>query len=274
MELRLGVFTDLQYYDGPPQNGRYYRNSLLKLSEIIKVFNQQKLDHVFNLGDTIDRHLMSYTEIMSLLHEIDTPLSSLAGNHDFAVADSEKHYVYQYLEMPVPYYSMDIKGVKFILLDGNEVSTYAHLAHSKQYNDAVSLINKLVSQNELHGQYYNGAISDLQLHWLREELRMAKVHNQIVVVMCHEPLYPANKHNLLNAEVVLAELIKYEQVKLVLSGHNHAGNYGLLNHIHFVNLKGVVETEQSNAFGLMEINNKGVRIIGFGREVNRELYFR
>ena len=66
-------------------------------------------------------------------------------------------------------------------------------------------------------------------------------------------------------------LAKSSCVKIYLNGHNHAGNYATQNGIHFVNLKGMVETENENAFSIISFSDKQIEIEGFGREENRIL---
>jgi hypothetical protein len=58
-----------------------------------------------------------------------------------------------------------------------------------------------------------------------------------------------------------------------MNGHNHTGNYALQNGIHFVNLKGMVETENENAFSVVSFTGQKIEIKGFGREANRLLVF-
>ena len=62
-------------------------------------------------------------------------------------------------------------------------------------------------------------------------------------------------------------------VKIWLNGHNHAGNYGKFEGIHFVNFKGMVDTETENAFSILTFFNNRIEIEGFGREKNRILEF-
>jgi len=58
---------------------------------------------------------------------------------------------------------------------------------------------------------------------------------------------------------------------MYLNGHNHAGNYVFQNGIHFVNMKGMVETEKENAFSVISFSNEKIEIKGFGREESRIL---
>jgi predicted phosphodiesterase len=68
-------------------------------------------------------------------------------------------------------------------------------------------------------------------------------------------------------------LQKYTAVKIWLNGHNHAGNYEKYNGIHFVNFKGMVDTETENAFSIVTFFNNRIEIEGFGREKNWTLEF-
>jgi predicted phosphodiesterase len=100
-------------------------------------------------------------------------------------------------------------------------------------------------------------------------LQKASNKNQEVAVFCHYPLLPFDAHTLWNSEEVLAILWKFSCVKIYLNGHNHAGNYAFQNGIYFVNLKGMVETENENAFSVISFSDKKIELEGFGREKNR-----
>ena len=55
-----------------------------------------------------------------------------------------------------------------------------------------------------------------------------------------------------------------------LNGHNHAGNYGQLNGIHYLTLKGMVDTEKTS-YAVIEVYTDRLVVKGFGRETEREL---
>jgi hypothetical protein len=56
-----------------------------------------------------------------------------------------------------------------------------------------------------------------------------------------------------------------------MNGHNHAGNYAFQNGIHFITLKGMVETETENAFSEVLFSEKNIEIKGFGQEKSWKL---
>ena len=112
-----------------------------------------------------------------------------------------------------------------------------------------------------------------QLTWLDQILTEADQEMVPVVLLCHFPVYPADVHNLWNAEEVVTLLERHPSVKAWLNGHNHAGNYGLKDGIHFVTFKGMVDTE-TNSFAKLTINHEQIIIRGFGRETDRLLILR
>ena len=94
-----------------------------------------------------------------------------------------------------------------------------------------------------------------------------------VFLFCHFPVWPDNNHNLLNYKEVLSILEKYQNIVAWFNGHNHAGNYGNFNMIHFVTIKGMVETETNNSFALVEVYNNKLWIKGYGREKSQILAY-
>jgi manganese-dependent ADP-ribose/CDP-alcohol diphosphatase len=69
----------------------------------------------------------------------------------------------------------------------------------------------------------------------------------------------------------VAVLVKFNCVKINLNDHSHAGNYAIQNGIHFVNLKGMAETENENAFSVISFSNDKIEIEGFGRVESKNL---
>ena len=112
-----------------------------------------------------------------------------------------------------------------------------------------------------------------QLEWLGDVLEKASRKNQKVIIFCHFPVYPQDPHNLWNSEQVIELIEDYNCVKAYLNGHNHKGNYGTRSGIHFLTMKGMVDTNE-NAYGVITIRNDTLYVTGFGREENRDLILR
>ena len=90
------------------------------------------------------------------------------------------------------------------------------------------------------------------------------------MLFCHFPVYPKNGHNLWNAATLTDLLARYPCVAAYVNGHNHAGNYGQSDGIHYLTLKGMVDTEQSS-YSVIEVYADRLVVKGFGRETEREL---
>ena len=55
-----------------------------------------------------------------------------------------------------------------------------------------------------------------------------------------------------------------------INGHNHAGNYGEKDGIHYLTMKGMVDTLK-NSYGVVEVYEDRLALNGFGRQENREM---
>ena len=89
------------------------------------------------------------------------------------------------------------------------------------------------------------------------------------MVLSHMPVYPANEHNVWNSEAVMKELEAAGNVVAYFNGHNHAGNYGVKNGIQYINLKGMVETADTNSYSIVRVFKDHIEVDGFGREIDR-----
>jgi hypothetical protein len=65
----------------------------------------------------------------------------------------------------------------------------------------------------------------------------------------------------------------YDNIIAWINGHNHSGNYGNLNSTHFITVKGMVETETTNSFALIEVYKNKIWIKGSGREKSQILAY-
>jgi hypothetical protein len=77
----------------------------------------------------------------------------------------------------------------------------------------------------------------------------------------------------LNYKEVLPVLEKHNNIIAWFNGHNHNGSYGNFNMIHFVTLRGMVETENNNSFALVEVYRNKIWIKGSGREKSQILAY-
>lgn len=268
---RFGIVADPQYAPVPPRGTRYYANSLWKLAEAVDHFNSQELDFVVTVGDIIDRHVDSYMHILPIYQRLTHDNWFVLGNHEYSVAADYVETVPAFLGMEERYYDRLVNGVRFIVLDGNDLSLFANPEGTARHDASVALYEALVEANAINAQSWNGGLSDEQFAWLEERLDAAASAGETVVVFGHYPLWPENEHNLWNYEALLDLLGGYDNVVAYFDGHNHAGNYGTRDGIHYVNLEGMVETPDTTAYATIEVYADRIVIDGTGRVADREL---
>ena len=265
----FGVITDSQYCDIKGKDVRKFSLSKDKLSNSVNDFNRMNLECVVHLGDFIERDFKNFDVLNLIYNKLNMPKYHVLGNHDFAVADSLKKDVPNKLGMPSKYYDFQGKGWRFIVLDGNDISFHAYPKNSDESKKA----SKYYKQNKITSPKWNGAIGNRQLSWLRNVIEKAKRNDEKVIIFCHFPVYPPNKHNLWNAEEVIDLIEIYPCVKAYISGHNHKGGYGIKQGIHYLTLKAMVDTEKTS-YAVIRVDGDNINIAGYGREENRNLLIR
>ncbi len=274
--FRFGVIADPQYADLEPNLtlNRYPANSLVKLRAAIEEFNRHDLAFVVTLGDIIDREWKSFDAVLPVYEALRHRKHFLLGNHDFAVAPTHLDSVSARVGMPSAYYDFVHSGYRFIALDGNEISLFAPPEGDPRRQEAKDLMKALESAGALNGQRWNGAIGDTQYGWLAAKLRETEAAGEKVIILNHYPIFPDNAHNALNSDRMLALLAEHDHVVAYLSGHNHAGNFGVSGGTCFVNFKGMVDTEDTSAYAIASIYEDRLEITGFDRETSRTLALR
>ncbi|ANL45952.1 metallophosphoesterase domain-containing protein [Rhizobium phaseoli] len=273
--FRFGIIADPQYAAIPPHAAmdRYYANSLAKVAEAIEVFNGRELSFVMTLGDVIDRSFQSFDDILPVYERLRHEALFLLGNHDFSVSAGHLSEVAARLGMPSPYYSFSRHGWRFIVLDGNEVSTFAPPEGHPHRALAAQILAALEAKGARNAHRWNAALSDAQFAWLGDQIAAAAAAGEKVIVMNHYPVHPPSEHGMWDSERIVALLASHDNVVAYLNGHDHVGNYGKAGGCHFVNFKGVVDTERENAFAIVEVHTDHIDIRGFGREESRTLVY-
>lgn len=264
----FGLIADVQYCDCEPRGSRYYRSSLTKLEEAIDSFKKDSVEFIINLGDLIDKDYSSYKPVMNILDSSGLQTWHCIGNHDYQIKQGLKNKIAIFDSAKVAYYSFIFERFRFIFLDGNEISTYS-ADDEEAAKVADELIRSLKNDGAINAFNWNGGISGCQLKWLINQLEDAMEKNEQVIVNCHFPVFPENVHNLLNYKELLTILEDYNHVIAWFNGHNHAGNYGIFNGIHFITFKGMVETENTNSYAIIEIYPHKFCIKGNGRQESR-----
>ena len=265
----IGAIADCQYADEDDNGMRLYRRAPAKLRAAVDHFNTLDLHHVVHLGDFIDKDWKSFDALQPIVDSLRHPWRFVLGNHDFAIADLQKARVAKRLGMPGRYYSFRAKDWLFLALDGNDLSEYGWPEGSPE----------LAASRAAHRTLYPGApdwdggIGPAQMRWMDKMLTTADAQGLKAVLYCHFPVYPVNPHNLWNAPEVLALIEGHPSVKAWINGHNHDGNYGSKAGIHYLNLKGMLDTEQT-AYSVIDFHPDRLRVTGAGRQESQTLILR
>jgi predicted MPP superfamily phosphohydrolase len=245
---------------------RKYNLSPKKLTECVEQYNKLDLAFVVHLGDFIDRDFESFNVVSPIFAKLKAPRYHVLGNHDFSVADDKKELVPKRMGLKSRYYEFTHKGWRFIVLDGNDVSLYAYPKDDPRTKAATAFHRRLKAGTPT----WNGGVGGKQLAWVKGRLAVAAKAGERVILFCHFPVHPENIHNLWNHEAVTSLLAEYSCVAAYLNGHNHAGNYGEKSGIHYLTIKGMVDTLK-NSYGVVEVYEDRLVLKGFGRQEDREM---
>jgi alkaline phosphatase len=261
--IRFGMVTDCHYADRESAGTRHYRESLEKLAECVDFMNAQNVDFLIELGDMKDQAAQpDESQTLDYLQQIEGvfarfggPRYHVLGNHDMD-SISKTQFMAHAENTGIPadqtYYSFDAKGIHYVVLDANYTSAGADYDHGNfDWTDA--------------------NIPGGQLDWLRGDLEKAELP---VVVFCHQRLDGAGDLFVNNAEPVRAALEASGKVLGVFHGHHHAGDYSLINGIHYYTLIAVVEGAgfENSAYAIIEIDSESnITVTGYRQAESKEL---
>ncbi len=269
-QVKIGVFADCQYCNCNASGTRFYRNSLDKLNDCIDEFNStDDIDFIVGLGDLIDNDFSSYKTVNSILEKAHKTVYNVIGNHDYSVEPQYYNDVPKQLGLIHTYYTVEKEGWKFIFLNGNEITFQS--TDKRVLRKADKMVAKLTASKKPNNQKWNGGMSKKQVRWLKNELKSSEKEYLKVVLFCHFPIVLNEMHSLWNNEEILKLINKFDCVKAWINGHDHSGGYIQQNGIHFITMKGMVETESENSFSIISFSEENIKIDAFGRGVDRNL---
>lgn len=307
-KLRIGVVADIQYADVEDGfsfsgNPRYYRHALDATTGAARHFQDDAVDLVINLGDTVDgkcnRDIAQLDRVIDALHDNFShgKILHVYGNHCLYNADrdtlQEKLGVSMTREADgelVGYYSHIVGDVRLVVIDSYDVCMHRGENSSKQAR-AVEILKQNNSKNfqdgnpnspegleDLQRRYvgFNGAVGKVQLEWLTGELESARDHNHQVILLSHQPILPQTTHPVCliwNFHEILDILKSYNDVVVAsLSGHAHKYGYKEWNGIHFRVIEAVLETPRPHhTYCIIDLFDDALKVNGYG-ECESALY--
>lgn len=249
--IRFGLITDLHYADKPTAGTRYYRETLDKLTEAKKSFEDESLDFLVELGDLIDRADTVTTEL-GYLKRVNREFASICedrhyvlGNH--CVDTLQKKEFLDEVQQKDSFYAFRRSGIHFLVLD----------ACFRQ--DGVPYGRKNFTWTDTN-------IPPAELDWLQAELAAG---DEPVIVFVHQRLDSSDNHGVRNNVVVRQLFERSGRVLAVFQGHSHKNDHREINGIHYCTHVAMVEGSGSgnNAYSTVDISGDGtLRLHGYRQQ--------
>ena len=184
-----------------------------RLKAFIDEAGEKDLDFIMQLGDFC-RPYDYNLGFMSVWNSFQGKRFHVIGNHDMDGGFTREQVV-EFWESEGRYYSFDLKGYHFIVLDGNDEDP---------------------SPGRPAG--YARFMGREQLHWLEKDLELTNLPS---LVFCHQGLDNdlGGIHNATQSRLVLEranEQAGFQKVQVVFSGHHHQDYYNNINGIHYLQI--------------------------------------
>ena len=268
--VTFGVVADAQYDRDTTVgvHGRRYHLAIERLSEAISVFNdRENIAFTVSLGDIIDRNHLCFPDLQPVLAKSKVKIHYVYGNHDYTHSYDPKGQkaFFKMVGQDDSYYSFVEGGVRFIVMNDNEIALFSSKEGSAKWEKAKALYDEAVANKAKYAKKYNGSVSGKQLKWLDRQLRKAERKKQKAIIMGHQPLAPENQSCLLlNYHEVLDVIERHgDTVLAYLAGHEHKGGSAVIGPTAFITFKGMCEGK-NNRFAIVSVYQDHIKIEGFG----------
>lgn len=182
-KVRLGVIADL--------HGGLAVDASSRLDAFLESMEKNGCDALIQLGDFAFPN-PKHQDFADRLNAAHKHVIHVIGNHEFDFG-LKRADCYRAWGIQSSYYQYDIKGVRILVLDGNEKGS------------------------PTHGGGYPSYIGEAQLKWLEKQLRESPLP---VIVLSHQPLAgPSTINNSKQIQDLLA--VYKKKVALCVNGHSH-----------------------------------------------------
>lgn len=239
--VRIALITDVHAHDtNSPNEHKVMVNWAERVAAFVDAANAWPADAVVSLGDYVNGRFVMGAELgdlddeeripgildeaLAVLTEFDGPVHYVVGNHD--VYNLSKDQILAATGTESTYYSYDLKGVHFVILDAqfdkNE-NDYGHIAWMVQ-----------------------GLIPTVEMEWLQADLAASDLPT---VVFVHQPLDSdfellAGGPPIFNHLAVRDLLAADGDVIAVFSGHDHDTDYTEIDGIHYFTIAAMLDHDE------------------------------
>jgi len=245
--VRFGILADLHAHDvDSPLEGKRMTNTAERLAAFTEAMNGWDADFVVELGDFVNGWVVLGAEpgdparipdilawAETLYATFDGPRYHVIGNHDVYNLDKEQYRTI--LGIDSTFYSFDVAGYHFVVLDVQFAEDGSDLAHT--YTGVA------------------GFVPDEELDWLRSDLDTSDAPT---IVLVHQPLDDFieawGRPTVANQDQVRAVLAADGDVLAVFQGHEHENAHQVLDGIHYVTFEAMVDQDTPPSWAAVAID--------------------
>lgn len=182
-KVKIGLITDLHH--------DIMHDAAARLEEFLTEMAKTKPDALIQLGD-FAYPSQKNAELISLFNQAHETHLHVIGNHDTDNNHTKEECI-EHWGMPARYYTKQVNGIRFIILDGNDKGSPTYKGGYPSY------------------------INPEQVSWLKEQLTTIQ---EPIIVVSHQPLAgPAAIDNAREVQEILSTAS--DKILLAINGHTH-----------------------------------------------------
>lgn len=207
--IRFGMIADV-HQDIIPDGEK-------RLEDFLEAAKKRAVDFIIQMGDFCEVRAQN-KNFIKIWKDCKIPKFNILGNHD--MDRQSKESVMDFWEMPKPYYSFDMNGVHFIVLDANFMYQDGKFT---PYNKANFYVD----------DRYRTFIDNEQIEWFAADLAATKLPT---VVFSHQSLwhYLWGVKNRLTVQKIMEQ--HREKIICCFNGHNHIDYHHHQNGINYIEI--------------------------------------
>ena len=217
--VRFGMLADIHHNRMP--------DAQVRLEAFLAAAAPRDLDFLIQLGDFCDGYSAQLTadqkRFVATWHQVRIPRYNVLGNHE--MDRGSKRQIMDVLEMPRNYYSFDVRGVHFVVLD---------CMHVLQDGKTIDY---------LEGNYFKHSEDEInhvdpgQLEWLAADLKST---NKPTLVFTHPCIngfwYQGAERTRANVRGLFSQMNReagWNKVAACFSGHHHVDDFSQFGGVNY-----------------------------------------
>ena len=266
--VRFGLITDTHAHDlDSPFEGKWMSRTAERLTAFTTAMNAWAPNFVIELGDFINGWVVLGTEpgdparipdvlawADGLYDQFGDPAYHVIGNHDLYNLDKAQYL--DILGMDATYYSFDVGGYHFIVLDVQYAEDGSDLAHT--YTGVA------------------GFVPEPELEWLRADLAATERPTLVFVhQMLDDFIEEWGRATVLNQAALQQLFAEDGDVIAVFQGHDHTNIHNVIDGTHYVTFEAMVDQDTPVTWSQISLDpsTRSIVIEGIGVQASYELSY-